>query len=87
MRKCKVNGKWGKWERGPLKTDKQGTVTAETRGGVAIVIRTDSFKIKIKVLTSETLHQSATFTLYDGEFIPEIHLTVCYLSPNQEVTW
>ena len=72
MRKCKVNGKWGKWERGPLKTDKQGTVTAETRGSVAIAIRTDSLKIKTKLLTSETLHQSDTFTLYDGEFIPEI---------------
>ena len=69
----------------PYKTDKHGQPTLGTRGGILLAIKTKSFTVAQKIHYCQDTLQAATWTLSAGEFIPHIHITGVYLSPDSKV--
>ena len=69
----------------PLKKDKDGNPTLGTRGGILLATRKNTFAISEKIHHHTDLYQTATWTLSAGEFLPTIHITGVYLSPDNKV--
>jgi len=68
----------------PFKKNKQGlpTTTSSSRGGVLLAIKQDTFAITQKTHYEQDKYQAATWTLKSGTFIPHIHITGMYISPD-----
>ena len=69
----------------PFKKDKDGNPTLGTRGGILLATRKNTFAISGKIHHQSDLYQTATWTRSAGEFIPIIHITGVYLSPDNKV--
>ena len=70
----------------PFKKDKDGNPTLGTRSGIFLATRKNVFAISGKIHHQSDLYQTATWTLSVGEFIPIIHITGVYLSPDNKVS-
>ena len=68
----------------PFKKDKDGNPTLGTRRGILLATRKNAFAISEKIHHHSDLYQTATWTLSAGEFIPIIHITGVYLSPDNK---
>ena len=78
------------WElqvtRGAQKKDKKGDAAADTRGGVALATRKNTFQISKKVhFEKKTEYQATTWTLKDGDYNTKVHITGVYLSPDSQI--
>jgi len=64
--------------------DQQGlpTTTSSGPGGVLLAIKQDTFAVIQKTHFEQDQYQVATWTLKSGIFIPHIHITGMYISPN-----
>jgi len=69
----------------PFKKDKDGNLTLGTRGGILLATRKNAFAISEKIHHQSDLNQTSTWTLSAGEFIPIIHITGVYLSPDNKL--
>jgi len=67
-----------------FKKDKQGlpTTTSSGQPGVLLAIRQDTFAVTQKKHYEQDQYQAATWTLKSGTFIPHIHITGMYISPD-----
>jgi len=66
----------------PYKKDKFGNPTLGTRGGILLATRKNTFAIPEKIHHQTDLYHTATWTLSADEFIPIIHITRVYISPD-----
>ena len=69
----------------PFKKEKDGNPTLGTRGGILLATRKNTFAISEKIHHHTNLYQTETWTLSAGEFLPIIHITGVYLSPDNKV--
>ena len=69
----------------PFKKDKDGNPILGTRGGILLATRKNTFAISGKMHHHTDLYQTATWTLSTGKFLPIIHITAVYLSPDNKV--
>ena len=56
-----------------------------TRGGILLATRKSTFAISEKIHHHTDSYQTVTWTLSAGEFLPIIHITGVYLSPDNKV--
>jgi len=69
----------------PYKKDKDGHPTLGTREEILLAIRKNTLAISEKIHHQTDLYQTATWTLSVGDFVPIIHMTGVYLSPDGKV--
>jgi len=65
----------------PIKKDNDCNPTL----GILLATRKNAFAISGKIHHHSDLYQTATWTLSAGKFIPIIHITWVYLSPDNKV--
>ena len=68
-----------------IKKDKDSNPMLGTRGGILLATRKSTFAISEKIHHHTDSYQTATLTLSAGEFLPIIHITGVYLSPDNKV--
>jgi len=73
------------YHSGPLQKDKDGNPTLGTRGGILLATGKNAFAILEIIHHQSDLYQTAAWTLSAGEFIPIIHITGVYLSPDNKL--
>jgi len=68
----------------PFKKDKQGlpTTTSSGRDRVLLAVKQDTLAVTQKTHFGQDQYQVVTWTLKSGMFIPHIHITGMYISPD-----